>query len=147
MLAFALPHVRPICNVLVAGGANWKFLWWWQVTKPTICPVFLVCGDPGWWGVVECHHLGLGVLPESSSCLSWPSFEILDLHPPPHHWHPHHPCNEPVFKSIGHCSSTPEHRTTCSTCSACSAVCFQFNQGTIDLCLLSVSPAHLLTSM
>ena len=48
-------------------------------------------------------------------------------------------CNELVFKSIGHYSSTPEHRTMCSTCSACSAVCFRFNQGTIDLCLLSVS--------
>ena len=56
-------------------------------------------------------------------------------------------CNELVFKSIGHYSSTPEHRTMCSMCSACSAVCFRFNQGTIDLCLLSVSPAHSLTSM
>ena len=50
-------------------------------------------------------------------------------------------CNELVFKSIGHYSSTPEHRTRCSTCSACSAVCSRFNQGTIDLCFLSVSLA------
>ena len=56
-------------------------------------------------------------------------------------------CNELVFKSIGHYSSTPEHRTTCLMCSACSVVCFRFNQGTIDLCPLSVSPAHSLTSM
>ena len=56
-------------------------------------------------------------------------------------------CNKPVFKSIGHYSSTPEHRTRCSACSACLAVCFWFNQGTIDLCLLSVSPAHSVTSM
>ena len=48
-------------------------------------------------------------------------------------------CNEPVFKSMGHCSSTPEHQTRCSTCSACLAVCSWFNQGTIDLCFLSVS--------
>ena len=42
-------------------------------------------------------------------------------------------CNRPVFKSIGHYSSTPECQTTCS------AVCFWFNQGTMDLCFLSVS--------
>ena len=50
-------------------------------------------------------------------------------------------CNEPVSKSVGRYSFTPEYRTRCSTCSA---VCFQFNQGTIDLCFLSVSlPARL----
>ena len=48
-------------------------------------------------------------------------------------------CNEPVFKSMGHYSSTPEHQTRCSTCLACSAVCSRFNQGTIDLCFLSIS--------
>ena len=48
-------------------------------------------------------------------------------------------CNKPVFKSMGHYSSTPEYQTRCSTCSACLAVCFWFNQGTIDLCFLSVS--------
>ena len=48
-------------------------------------------------------------------------------------------CNKPVFKSMGHYSSTPEYRTRCSTCLTCSAVCFRFNQGTIDLCFLSVS--------
>ena len=75
----------------------WCISCWWNsyssgmLHKPTICPVFLVHGDSEWWGVVKCHHLGLGVLPESSFCPSWPSFKVLDLHPPPHHHHPHHP--------------------------------------------------------
>ena len=52
--------------------------WWCKLEIPMVvacykspqCLVFLVHGDPGWWGVVECHRPGLGVLPESSSCPS-----------------------------------------------------------------------------
>ena len=53
--------------------------WWCKLEIPTIVVCykslqyvlfFWYVENPGWWGVVECHHLWLGVLPESSSCPS-----------------------------------------------------------------------------
>ena len=122
---------------------SWVWAWipWIPKFQSIPIPMSTHTHDP-WW-VIHTH-----AFPYHFCCFDWSLSEKPILTEPAvwcldpftfQDWKLIMNCNGLDFKSIDHYSSTPEHRTRCLTCLACSAVCFQFNQGTIDLCFLSVS--------